>query len=230
LLPTWIQALELTPGAALLAEALWADSGMALPFVARRVVGAGEVWAFAWGPAAEAAPAQAASRLTGLVADLAASADRGLAAEVDGPDVVVRAPSARGRGRIELAAAGERAWLLEEAPGRFRGPLPCDCRLGVRVTIPAAGADPATTRPVDMPAMAPIEHRGAGVDEDALLRLAEAGGGRRLGAGEEPPLGPSPHGMPLAPWLLLLAVGLFLLERAQAARCATRSRGHEETP
>ena len=70
----------------------------------------------------------------------------------------------------------------------------------------------------------PVEHRGVGVDDVALAALAAAGGGRRLAPGEAPPSLSEPASFPLAPFLLLLAAALFLLDRARAVpRAMARS-------
>ncbi len=225
--PSWMQRLEVVPGAELLAEARRAE-GTAHPFAARRTVGAGEVLAFAWGPAAETVPAAAAASLRSLVQRLATEADRGLHADVEEGELVLRLPEAAGRGRVEIRSPAGRGQLFETASGLFRGPLPCDCERGVSVLVPPREPDGVgRLRPLDLPTMPSPEHRGAGVDAQALMRIARAGAGRRLGTGEVPPTRPVPGGRPLAPWLLGLAGILLVLERAatEAARASNRSTG-----
>ena len=224
--PSWVHQLDVVPGAELLAEASVPD-GARLPFAARRSFGAGDVVALAWGPAAEPVPAAAATALRGLVGRMATEADRGLLAEVEGAELVVRVPEAAGRGQVQIRSPAGPGTLIEVASGLFRGPLPCDCQRGVSVVLPGPGGAPPTVRPLDLPTVPAMEHRGAGVDTLALTRLARAGAGRRLGEGEVPPLRSAPDGRPLAPWLLALAGILFLLERraTEGARASDRSTG-----
>lgn len=218
LAPAWVHAVDAAPSAQVLAVAAWADGQTARPFAARRDVGAGAVFALAWGPAAEPTRREASASLARLVpwiSDLAGSADRGLFARIQGDQLVVEIPEARAAGRVRVDALGQTAWLVEEAPGRFRGPLPCECRRGVRVRV---SADPPRWRAVDLPALAAAELRGAGVDVTALDALARAGGGRVLAAGEAPARLPAPSGPPLGPAFLVLAVVVLVLERARAGR------------
>ncbi len=229
LAPTYVQALEATPDATVLAVADYAD-GARLPFAARRALGAGEVVAFAWGPEGEPDGAAAALSLRGFVRDLARRADRGLLADVTGGLVRVRLPAASGAGALETLQGPESARLLEVEPGVFEGELLGD-RSVLRVRVPGRDGAEDVVRPLDLPALPPEEHRGTGVDLATLDRWARAGGGRRLAPGEEPDRGPSGPGTPLAPWLLLGAL-LFLLEErrlAEATRALARS-SMEETP
>jgi len=202
---------------------VWADDdgreALRVPFAATRSVGAGVVAALAWGPAAEVAAARPAalSRLRPWIAALASAADRGLATAFDGEDLVVRWEAEAGAGAIEALAAGGRTRLIEAAPGVFRGPLPSEADAGVRVR-PAGATGGA--RPLRLPSRPEAEHRGVGVDEAALQAIAEAGGGRRLAAGEVPPVAPAGSGPPLAPWFLLLACILLAVDRLWARPAA----------
>ena len=216
LTPTRMQALQLTPGAgSVIAEATLLDGGL-YPFAARRSVGAGEVVALAWGPEWEPEPEAGGRGLTGLVERLAREADRGLTADVEGDHLVLRLPEARGVGSLEVTVTGpagdgadtRRTRLLEIESGLFRGPAPSGPVVAARAVL--GGVE----RPLRLPARPPAEHRGAGVDEAALRRIAGAGGGMRLPQGTAPPPGPRPKGPPLAPWLLLLGAMLLVIDRA----------------
>ncbi len=185
-----------------------------VPFAALRRVGAGEVAAMAWGPALEgrADRGPALARLLPWIASLASRSDRGLAAQIEGEALLVMWPAAADRGLISARTARGAADLLEIRPGLFRGPLPPGAETGVRVQW--AGA--AMERPVRMPSRPAPEQRGSGVDEAALRALAAAGGGRRLAAGEAPPPARQHPGVPLAPWLLLGACILLVVDRLWA--------------
>jgi len=213
--PSFLQELEPAAQGRVVARATWGEGGRPpVPFAARRAVGAGETLALAWGPEWEDDPQAAGRRLTPLVEALARSADRGVAADVEGDEVVVRLPGAKGRGRVGVEGAGPSGVLLEVAPGLFRGPVPGGALPGLSVVLPAAPGAAARRVPLRLPALADPEHRGAGVDEDALVALAEAGGGSRLPAGSTPPPGDRPADTPLAPWLLLAAIMLLVVDRA----------------
>jgi hypothetical protein len=216
---SWVHAVEPVAEAPVRVEAVarFAD-GPPQPFAAARVVGAGEVVALAWGPGCEPAEARALASawLRPLVVRLAAASDRGLAAEEIGGDLVLSLNEAEGAGAVTVVAEAAHATLVERAPGLFRGPTPgaAGAALGsLRVRIPGRGGAPAVERPLRLPVRPPPEHRGAGVDEEALAALARAGGGLRLAPEEPPPPGPAGAGLPLAPLLLVLAVGALLLER-----------------
>ena len=71
----------------------------------------------------------------------------------------------------------------------------------------------ARERPLRLPAQPGEESRGVGLDRSRMAAIAEAGGGRRLEAGEQPPAPERVPGRPLAPWLLLGACGLLILDR-----------------
>ena len=190
--------------------------GYDLPFAGVRTVGAGRVVGLAWGPALEARHAARPAAVAALrpwIQALASASDRGLRADLDGEALVVRWPAAAGAGRILAAAGGPATDLVEAAPGLFRGPLPAGADAGVLVRREAEGG---AVRPLHLPARPPAEHRGAGVDRAALQALAAAGGGRRLEPGEPGPAGTAPAGAPLAPWFLLLAGMLLVLDRLGA--------------
>lgn len=213
--PSVVQALETCEAGELLAEAFWSPGGPGpVPFAARRVIGAGETLSLAWGPEWEADPQGAGRALTPLVAALAAAADRGLAADVRGDELVLRVPGAAGAGRLVVEDGDGRSTLLEVERGLFRGRVPGGPEPGLVVRLPARPGRPATLRPLRLPARPTAEHRGAGVDEAALRELARAGGGARLAAGASPPIPSRPVGEPLAPWLLVLALALFLVDRS----------------
>ena len=219
-----LRALPLTParihdtelagdtGAMLLQAAALPDGGASRPFAALRRVGGGEVVSVAWGPALEARGDQAAARaaLMPWIGQLASASDRGLAAELEGEDLLVDWEEARGAGRILARGVAGPSELLEIRPGRFRGAVPDGAEAGVRVSLGAR------TRPLRLPVRPPPEARGAGVDEGALRAIAEAGGGRRIAAGEALPSPPATPGAPLAPWFLLAACILMVVDRIWA--------------
>jgi hypothetical protein len=217
LTPRAVQRLEtaVDAGAAARVFAEYPDLEPArVPFAALRPVGAGEVAALAWGPALEARAERggALARLLPWIAALASRADRGLAAQLDGEALLVQWGAAAGRGRIGARTDLGAADLLEVRPGLFRGPLPPGAETGVRVGWTGSPAQ----RPLRMPSRPAPEQRGSGVDEEALRELAEAGGGRRLAAGEEAPARRREPGVPLAPWLLLAACILLVVDRLWA--------------
>ncbi len=191
--------------------------GFDRPLAAVRPVGAGRVAALAWGPALEREPAARVAALASLrpwVLAMAAASDRGLQADLRGERLIVRWPASAGAGRLlATAGAGPTVSLVETAPGVFAGPLPTGADAGVRVRTEAEGSP---LRPLHLPARPAPEHRGAGVDVAALEAVAAAGGGRRLVPGEKGPAGRPPAGAPLAPWLLLLAGILLVLDRLGA--------------
>ncbi|MHC5010684.1 MAG: hypothetical protein ACYTG6_06990, partial [Planctomycetota bacterium] len=203
------------------------------PFAASRSWGAGRVVALAWGPGAEPHDrhAPAVAWLGALLEGLARESDRGLRADLDGNRLVVQAPSLAGRGAARVIGTEGTSVLVETARGRFEGRLPPGSESGLRIEVRGDGpSGDARQRALHLPARPPPEHRGAGVDEAGLAALAAAGGGRRLGAGEAPPPRRSGPGIPLAPWLLLLACTLLVWERASPERGPpfTRSKGAEE--
>jgi len=217
--PRAMHHLEAVGGSRLLARAeSGADLG-ALPFAAERSVGAGRVAGLAWGPALEdPSRRERLFRLLGpWLAGLARSADRGLLAERTPGGLRVEWPEAARSGSLRIVTEGEGAStsLVEVAPGTFEGPAPPggEERAALLAVAPGGGG----ARPLRLPARPPREHAGAGADLGALEAIAQAGGGRRLAGGQALPeaarggLGPS-----LAPWLLLLAVILFLWERARS--------------
>ncbi len=221
--PTAVQALEATPEGRITVEAAWAtDPPGTWPFAARRRVGAGEVVALAWGPALERSPQTAGLTLLPLLSQLASEADRGLeASRVGRGELAVRIPTAAGAGQVTLEGPAGRSTLLEVGPGLFRGPIR---GIGApagggewRVRLPEGGIGGAV-RPLRLPAEPEAEHRGAGVDEAAIRRLAAAGQGARLEAGARPPPGRLPPGPALRPFFLLLAAILLVLDRAWAVR------------
>lgn len=212
--PVRMHALEAAPGAEEVLRTVPHATEAPLPFAARRRVGAGEVLAVAWGPEAEDRSrwAREAGRLGPWVAALAGAADRGLLADLDGRRLSVLWEEARGRGAIEVLGEGTPARLLEVAPGRFEGEVGPEALAGhLRVR---AGPPPGASRPLRLPARPSLEHLGAGPDLEALDAIARAGGGQRLQAGVEVPAPAPAPGPSLAHGFLLLAVMLFLGERA----------------
>lgn len=217
-LPQDVQHLEVAAdrGARSLVDALYAEvKPSRVPFAAVRPIGAGEVAALAWGPEFEDGGQRVAAwlRLGPWIRTLASAADRGLSAQIDGETLVVRWPDAAGRGAITAATETGAADLIEVRPGLFRGPLPPGSGRGVRVRFAGSGGE---SRPLRMPSRPPAEHRGAGVDEAALRRIAAAGGGQRLDSGAAPPAPPHEPRIPLAPWLLLAACILLVVDRLWA--------------
>jgi len=217
-LPAWIQRLEVAvdEGARALVEVGYDDLTPArLPFAAVRTVGAGEVAALAWGPACESRTARAPAfqRLEPWIEQLASRSDRGLAADVEDEVLVVSWPEASGQGAIAARSDRGAADLVEIRPGQFRGPLPPGAESGVRVHHDGPGG---AERPLRLPDRPDPEHRGAGVDEVRLQAIAAAGGGRRLAPGDTPPPPADPSRLPLAPWLLLGACILLVVDRLWA--------------
>jgi hypothetical protein len=203
-----IHRLEVSPGAVPLAEAVRLD-GTAAPLAARRALGAGDVIALAYGPGLDPDPVAATSWLRPVAVQAAASADRGLAVGADGDRWTLLSPEHAGAGGLLVRdREGTTATFAETAPGVFEAPAgPADLLL----LDPVRGGP---VRPLRLPARPLLEHRGVGVDAMALRAIAAAGGGRRLLAGERPPPTRAPGGRPLAPFLLLSAVALFVAERA----------------
>lgn len=229
--PGCLQALERSPEGRVVAEALWADgSPPPAVFAARRAVGAGEVLALAWGPEFEPRPQVAGAWLTPVLASLAREADRGLTAHLEGPYLVVPVPQARGAGRIRFVGEDVEGDLLEVMPALFRGRLPDPVPTGLRVRLPSPPGEGPRERPLRLPARPALEHQGAGVSESALRALAAAGGGLRLPEGVSPPVGRRPSRPSLAPWLLLLAAILLVLDRAwtEGGGASVRSLSEEE--
>jgi len=220
-LPRKLQRLEVAfeQGASAVAYAEYDDLRVgSVPFAAERRVGAGTSAAFAWGPVFESLMERAAAleRVRPWVQRLASSADRGLAADVEGGFLIVRYPAAAGAGGLRARGVVGSTQLVETAPGVFRGPLPQRPAEGVWVSPGSLSAGPAglqDERPLRLPARPPAESRGIGLDETRMAAIAAAGGGRRLGAGEQPPRPARDPGLPLAPWLLLGACILLVLDR-----------------
>ncbi len=224
--PSRVHRLEAAPDATVFARATFSDGTPPAPFGASRRVGAGRVVALATGPALEARPSRTAARgaLAALLARLAGEADRGLALEIEGEEVSLSAPAGRGLLTLTVGAGPEVevARLLERSPGLYVGRVAEALPEEVTLRVRGLGAVPRPVRSVGRP---PVEHRGVGVDDEALSALASAGGGRRLAPGEAPPPLTEPGSFPLAPLLLLLAAALFLFDRARAApRPLGRSR------
>ncbi len=215
--PAWVHVLEAHPSARVRVTAAWSDrSSTAVPFLASRAagIGSGSVWALAWGPEAETDPKrvhEANERLRGLVHRLAGRADRGIASDWEGSEVVVRMPEASGQGRLQ-ASSGEATWdLVEAARGIFRG-APTRAPAGP-IWVTAADGVP---RPLRLPARPPPEHRGVGLDEAAMARIAKAGNGVRLTDPQQVPRGAARSGPSLAPWLLLLTCILLVVDRVRS--------------
>jgi hypothetical protein len=227
--PRRLQDLERAPEGRVVAEAVWEDDGPdPRPFAALRRVGAGEVLSLAWGPAWEEDPASGVRQLAALVAGLAEDADRGMPAEIIGADLVVRLAEREGAGRLAVRGPGLEAELIEVAPGLFRGPVLQGVEPGACVCV-GDGADGLfDMRPLRLPARPEPEHRGVGIDESALRELARAGGGARLLAGQVPPPGRRGDGPPLAPWLLLIAVILVIVDRGGTEARGLDGRSSEE--
>ncbi|MDJ0974293.1 MAG: vWA domain-containing protein [Planctomycetota bacterium] len=236
LAPRRVHDLEPAPGSSVFARVIWAEGPRrSAPFLARRAVGPGVVWGLAWGPAFESgleARRRALAALGPTIARLAGAGDRGLAAEHVGRDLVLRLPEAAGAASvavtgIDLAGEPFETRLVERAPGEFRGPIPEAAPGSVAAQVPGGAL-----RPLRLPARPAPEHRGAGIDDSGMQRIARAGGGRRLVGGEPVPPRDVPAGAPLAPWLLLLAGILLILDRvlARARAGADPSlRGSEES-
>lgn len=216
--PTAFHRLELAEGATLLAT-VEAPHDVARPFAAVRRVGAGSVIALAWGPSLEAGDAADVARRTlrPLVATWAARVDRGLVADEADGRVVARAAAGAGELRARRAGSDAPTRLLEVAPGRYEGPAPAG-REGAPIEL-AVGA--SAWRPVRASARPPAESRGAGVDEALLAAWAAEGGGRRLAPGERPPAVAARRRIAFGPWSAVLAVALFVVERASVARRRT---------
>ena len=188
------------------------------PVAAVRRVGAGKVYAMAFGP--EHLPVGAARsawtrRLARWWQDVAARTEPAKAVHLREGRLRVDWPSAAGAGRVRVesveASDGEPlGQLLETVPGVFVS-APRDWP-----AAPLRARDPAGTHgPIGLllPSRPDAEHRGSGVDRAALEALAQAGGGRVLQNLGELPAPRGGGGAPLAPWLCLLALGLFVLER-----------------
>lgn len=221
LAPESLQPVETQASGQTLLVARFAEAGLApVPFVAARSIGAGAVFACAWGPALvlDARARQEAWEALGpwLVA-LARAADRGLAARLADGHLEVRWPEAAGSAQLEVLPAGAAAPLVEGAPGVFRGPV-TDA-----AAPPHSVRDPRQdrTRALRLPQQPPPEHRGAGPDVGRLEHLAALGGGRRVTELGAVAAIRGPRLVSLAPWALLLACILVLvdvLRRPGAAR------------
>ncbi len=183
-----------------------------LPFAAERRVGAGTVVSVAWGPEGERSidHARATDALLPLVVRLAARSDRGLAAEINGNELMVVAPFAASLGVLSLLDGEERpvGELIEREPGMFVGPIPLADGLSIR-----HGDARHTLR---LPARPAPEFRRIGTDEISLMRIADAGGGRLLQRGQSPPRAETFRGSSWAPWFLLAALLLFVWERHES--------------
>ena len=216
--PRELERLELAGdvGARLLVQAVYEDlPTRESPFAAERPVGAGRSVAVAWGPMFEKVRdrGDALARLQPWVDRLAARADRGLAAEVQDDRLRVRFPAAAGTGGIRARTPTSEVRLLEREPALFEGPLPDGVDQGIWVRTESADGPPGRERSLRLPALPPAESRGVGPDLMRMAAIAEAGGGRRLAPGEQPPQPARKRGVPLAPWLLLAACALLLLDR-----------------
>jgi hypothetical protein len=218
--PRRLERLEVATdaGARALVMAVYDDLDLRVPFAAERRVGAGQAIAVAWGPPLEQRRdrADALAHLQPWVARLAAGADRGLIADILGTRLHVRYPQAQGAGGLQARTSAAASDLVEVEPGVFAGPLPTGSDLGLWVRPLNTGPtsdDAGSGRPLRLPALPPVESRGSGLDEIRMGEIAEAGGGRRLAPGEQPPRPARAPGRPLAPWLLLGAALLLLLDR-----------------
>jgi hypothetical protein len=211
-LPRWQHDVEAAPGARLVARARWRSAvGGEGPFAAERTLGAGRSAALAWGPGAETDPAAAAALMAPLLVRLAGEVERGREAELDVEGRLrLRLPEARERGRLSLLADGRISALLEVEPGLYESEGPCPDAIDLRVR--GEGFE----RRVRLAMRPPAEHRGVGSDAERLAAIARAGGGRLLGPEERVPLDARPAGVALAPWLLLAACMLLLVERRRA--------------
>lgn len=209
---SWIHDVEPVEGALLIGRARLAGPGGATTaFAAERGHGAGRVHALAWGPGAEPDPVAAARLLAPLVARLAAEADRGVSGQLDAQGRLrVSLAGEAGRGRVTLVVGLHTLDLLEIAPALFESETPLPDGEDARVR------GPGIERVVRLPARPAAEHRGVGTDLERLRALAQAGGGRLLPAGEDPPQSGHAPGVALAPVLLLLAGILLLVERRRA--------------
>ena len=217
--PTRVHQLELQPGASLVASALQRgpEGVERLPFLALRRVGAGLCAGLAWGPGLELEPDEqdaAHAYLLHLVKGLADSAERGLAGEWSAERLRVVNDRWLGRGALAWTLpSGVSGTLVEEEPGVFTGLVPSRRLAGLLVRPQTADGGQGRAEPVSVPVEPEPEYRGAGVDARALAALAAAGGGRVLGPDEDLPRRPVTQGASLAPWLLLLAGLLLLLDR-----------------
>jgi hypothetical protein len=215
-LPEWVNDVEAHPEARLLARVRWSQGPVReAPFAAERTVGAGRVHALAWGPGAVLDPTEGWNALVPLIDRLLSDSDRGLAADLDDEGrLTVRVPEAAGAGRLWLVDAHHRDELLEIAPALFRSVEAAPESDSLRLR----GAEGSTfaERTLRLPHRPPAEHRGSGPDLARLRALAEAGGGRVLAPGEAPPAPAPEPGPSLAPWLLLTACILLVLDRARA--------------
>jgi hypothetical protein len=214
---SWLHDVEAAPGADVVATARLAPPrGGSGAFAAERAHGAGRVHALAWGPGAEGDLVVAARRLAPVVARLASAADRGVSADLDAAGRLrVALPQQLGQGRLTLVLDAGTLALLEVAPGLFESESPVPESSHVRVR------GPGLERVLRVAARPPAEHRGVGVDRDRLGAVAAAGGGRLLGPEEAAPRAGRPPGLPLAPYLLLLAAILLGIERWRVWRPPT---------
>ena len=227
LAPRAVHRLEAAPGTEVFALARRAGEPP-IPFGASRALGAGRVVALAWGPGFEAPEGVEAARaaLAPLIARLARESDRGLSADGDDRRLLVRATAGRGTLAVRRGPDGLPSGLLETAPGLYAGPWPEE-RGGSDGAALFAETAPGAWRPVRLPARPPSEHRASGIDAAALDALASAGGGRRLAPGERPLPTLVGTRTALAPFLLLGAIALLLLDRRRAAVALTRAaRAH----
>lgn len=204
------------------------------PLLAKRVRGAGQVYAMAWGP--EWLPAgrerlAATQAIAPLLQGLAAQSAPEVAADFLDGQLIVLAPELAGLGRLDVVPAVAEgvatpvASLLEVRAGRFEGAFdevqPVD---GLLLALEARGK---RDRPLRLPARPPPESRGVGVDFAQLEALAEAGGGRRIAAVGELPRDRNGHGASLVPWILLLAVALLVWERTLVAAARREVAGRQ---
>ncbi len=206
----------LSPASRLLARALGGGAAPGeWPLAAERDLGAGVVRALAWGPGLEVPRGLHREALVPTLAEQARQADRGDAADLDeAGHLLVRLPAHAGAGRLSWVGGDAEGALLEVQPGLFRSEAPAPPEGPLRARPPP----PAPERVLRLPARPRPEHRGVGPDRAALLALAEVGGGRLLAPGEAAPRGGREPGPSAAPWLLVLACILLVLERAHALR------------
>lgn len=235
---SWLHDVELQDEARLLASATRTAGAPATAMLAaERTLGAGRVLALAWGPEVEAAGRPRRDALTALwpwLAEQAARATVGQQADFVGDDLVLVRPAWAGAGRVDVLAADAGpdaqplAALYEQAPGRFQGPAPTTVpEAGLRARVSGVRGDVR----LDVPALPPLESRGVGVDVARLDALAEAGGGVRLATAASYRARDVLPGAPLAPWLVVFALLVLVVERVLATRSrrdahATQPRQH----
>lgn len=209
--PSRVHRLEPADDARVLARAT-APDGESLPIVAVRRFGAGRVAGHAGGFALEAGEARASflDALRPFLERLARAADRGLAARRDGGRLWVEAPPGLGSLAISTGDGTASAVLLEAENGVYVGDLAPEVPHDAVLT---AVVRPGETRALRLPFSPPIEHRGAGLDLDALRAIAEAGDGRRVREDEPTPRRRRTTNVDLAPYCFGMAVLLLVVDR-----------------